>query len=87
MIEHRLFCAVTEDDIEYDGGNGYTPHNQALRRVYPDLDGVIVQPQAGTQEFIVDCPLDDAWDYARLRATVFIQNMATRGCGIRGRSS
>jgi hypothetical protein len=76
--DYRLYCGITEDGIEHDGGNGEPIHNQAFRYMYPDaLEGITVPTAIGYHQFMVDCPLDGGWVYGNLRATVYIEDLNT----------
>jgi len=76
--DYQLFCTLTEDDIHFSGGNGENIHNQAFRRMYPDVSaGVPVDGSVGTHIYVVDCPLDPIYVYDNLRGTVYVRNMNT----------
>ncbi len=70
----RLRVAVTEDDVYYLGSNGQAYHDQAFRRLYPSTEGLPVPPAPGTYRFVVPCPLESSWNYAKLRATAYVQD-------------
>jgi hypothetical protein len=74
---YRLKIAITEDNIYAPGGNGEEYHNQAFRYMYPDVDGLVVEPALGVQEFWVATPLDDEWVFENLRVTAYIQELNT----------
>lgn len=74
---YRLYVAVTEDEIFAEGSNGESTHNQAFRRLFPDIDGVMVENQLGLQVFEIDSPLHSRWVYENVRTTVYVQNMDT----------
>ena len=75
--DFRLFCNITEDGIEHDGGNGEPIHNQAFRYMYPNLEGIPIATDLGNEVYTVSMPLDPAWVYGNLRATVYVQMMET----------
>jgi len=75
--DYRLYCAITEDNIYHNGGNGEPIHMQAFRYMYPDCyDGIAVPSTSGWHEFIVDCPLYSTWVYEELRASVYVIDRA-----------
>ena len=77
--DYRLQVAVTEDSVFYAGGNGHPWHSQALRRLLPlDLAGIPVDPSPGRRTIPVPLPLVNDWDLARLNATVYLQEQASR---------
>ncbi len=77
--DYRLFCSITEDNIEHDGGNGEHWHQQAFRRMYPDcIDGIGVPSTIGVHDFHVACPLDPTWVYEELRASVHVIDTSRR---------
>jgi hypothetical protein len=76
--DYRLRLAVTEDGIEYDGGNGLEIHNQAFRAMFPTVEGVPFAAGAGFSEYEIPCPLDPSWNPEGLRLTAFLQD-ATDG--------
>ena len=45
--------------------------------MYPSTDGLPIPPAPGTCRFVVPCPLDPTWNYAKLRATVYVQDNDT----------
>ena len=69
---YRLFVAVTEDGVEAQGPNGEPIHNQAFRYLYPDIDGIPVDPVQGVQEFWVQLDLDPEWVFDNLRGTAYV---------------
>jgi hypothetical protein len=74
----RLRTAITEDDVYYAGANGETYHDQAFRYMFPDTEGLQVPTAPGTYHFVVPCLLELIdWDYAKLRATVYVQDNDT----------
>jgi hypothetical protein len=75
--DYRLYVAITEDDIYAAGVNGEDRHNQAFRRLYPDLDGIPVVNAVGDQSFVVDTPLHFRWVFDQCRATVYVQEYAS----------
>lgn len=75
--EYRLFAAITEDDIFAAGSNGETWHHQVFRHLYPDVQGMILELEAGPQVFEIPTPLDDAWVFANLRAVVYALDATT----------
>ena len=46
--------------------------------MYPDIDGLVIEPTLGIQEFWVDAPLDDEWVFENLRVTAYVQELNTR---------
>jgi hypothetical protein len=77
--DYRLQVAVTEDSVYYAGANGHSWHGQGLRRVFPlDLSGIPVSPAVGLQSFSVPLELASEWQSARLNATAFLQEQASR---------
>jgi hypothetical protein len=70
---YRLVVAVTEDDIYAPGSNGEEHHNQAFRRLFPDLIGLPVTTTPGTHEYTVQLDLDPEWVLENLRATAWVQ--------------
>jgi hypothetical protein len=76
--DYRLFVNITEDNIEYDGGNGEPSHSQVFRWQYPDLDGIPISTVLGYYSYMVNCPLIDSWSYDDLRATCYVQDVQTR---------
>jgi hypothetical protein len=75
--DYRLYVAVTEDNVYAAGVNGEDRHNQAFRRLYPDLAGIPVANAVGDQTFVVDTPLHIRWVFDKCRATVFVQEYAS----------
>ncbi len=73
----KLRAYVTEDNVYYAGGNGETHHNQAMRHIWPDVDGLDCPTTMGTHTFVIDAPLVQSWNYDNLRATVYLQDMDT----------
>ncbi len=78
MDNLKLRAYVTEDNIYYAGSNGETHHNQAMRYIWPDTDGLDVPTTLGTHTYVIDTPLAHNWVYDKLRATVYIQDMESR---------
>ncbi len=76
--DYRLRIAVTEDNIYAPGTNGEPYHNQVFRYMFPDINGLPVEPVVGVQEFWVPLTLADTWVYDELRATVYVQDMITK---------
>lgn len=74
----KLRAYVTEDNVYYAGSNGETRHSQAMRHIWPDTDGLDVPTTLGTHTYVIDAPLSGTWDYSKLRATVYIQDMNSR---------
>ena len=74
---YRLFVVLTEDRIFASGTNGEDYHNQAMRQIFPDTDGVPVINTLGQQEFEVVAPVNGRWVFDDVRATVYVQNMDT----------
>ena len=74
---YRLFLIFTEDNIYAPGTNGEEYHNQAMRQILPDTDGIPVTNAIGLQEFVIDAPLG-RWVFEQVRATVYVQNMNSR---------
>jgi hypothetical protein len=75
--DYRLFVAVTEDGVELMGPNGEPIHNQVFRYLYPDMDGLPIDPGTGIGEYWVDFDLDPTWVYDNLRGTAWVQDMGT----------
>lgn len=75
--EYRLFAAITEDDIYAAGSNGEVWHNQAFRRLYPDVQGLPLDLQPGAQILEIPTPLDATWVFANLRAVVYAMDVTT----------
>ncbi len=73
----KLYAYITEDNVYYAGANGETHHQQAMRYIYPNTTGLDVGTALGTQSFVLDTPLNGAWDYNLLRATVYLQDKDT----------
>jgi hypothetical protein len=73
--DYVLYVATTEDQVRALGSNGEEYHNQAFRYLYPDEAGVPIATTLGSQEFTVDLALDPGWDYDKLRATTWVQNI------------
>ncbi len=73
-----LRAYITEDNVYYAGGNGETIHNQAMRHIWPDTDGLGIPTSLGTHTFVIDAPLAHSWVYDNLRASVYIQDMDSR---------
>ncbi len=74
--DYRLYAAVTEDSVYAPGPNGERYHNQAFRFLYPDADGIPIDPAIGQTEYWIDLPLAPEWEFGRLRATVFVRGLA-----------
>ncbi|MFH1845931.1 MAG: choice-of-anchor J domain-containing protein [bacterium] len=77
---YRLKVAITEDNINFAGGNGENVHHQAFRWMYPDVNGLAITTGLGSQDYTVDTPLDlvgtvpnNAWVFDELRVTVYVQ--------------
>ncbi len=70
--DYRLFVAISEDGVEAAGPNGETVHNQAFRWLFPGVEGLPVQPEAGLQPFAVPVTLDPGWVQENLRATAWV---------------
>ena len=75
--DYRLYVAITEDAIAAQGSNGEPIHNQAFRRIFPDVDGLPVVNAIGLQEFTVATPLNFRWVFENCRTTAYVQNFDT----------
>jgi hypothetical protein len=75
--DYRLRLALGEDAVDHLGANGYSPHDQAFRAMFPDLTGFDLSDHAGVEAFAADCPLDPAWDPEQLRLNVWVQDLST----------
>jgi hypothetical protein len=76
--DYRLRVCITEDSVYYAGSNGETRHSQAMRYFYPDLGGFQVPTTMGSHIFNIDIdPASENWVYDNLRATVYIEDLAT----------
>ncbi len=40
---YKIFLYLTEDNLEYEGSNGETIHNQVARAVFPNTDGIEIE--------------------------------------------
>ncbi len=74
----KLFAHITEDAIYYAGSNGETIHNQVMRHIWNDTNGLDCPITLGTHTFVIDTPLNGSWVYDNLRATVYVQDMDSR---------
>jgi len=74
--DYRLRLAVTEDGIEFDGGNGLPVHNQAFRAMVPSVQGLPYTPAIGTTEYEIPCPLDPSWNADQVRLCLFLEDMS-----------
>ncbi len=68
-----LHVAVTEDDVYAPGSNGEEHHNQAFRRLFPDLMGTSIATSQGNHQYTLDLELSPEWAYENLHATVWVQ--------------
>ncbi|MBC8367487.1 choice-of-anchor J domain-containing protein [bacterium] len=74
--DYRLRLAITEDGIEYDGGNGLEIHNQAFRAMVPSVEGLSFSTGLGFTEYEISCPMDPSWNLEGIRLCAFLQNMS-----------
>lgn len=72
--DYRLKVCITEDDYYFAGGNGHNTHNQALRRMVPDTDGLVVSASPGPQCFEVPVDVAPFWNMDNLNITAFLQD-------------
>ncbi len=72
--DYRLKVCITEDDVYFAGGNGHNIHNQALRRMLPDTDGITIVPAPGPQCFEVPVEVPAYWNMDNLNITAFLQD-------------
>ena len=76
--DYQLFCSITEDHINHNGGNGEPQHQQAFRRMWPGTAaGEPVAAAVGDYPITVAMPLNVNWVYSNLRATVYVRDMST----------
>ncbi len=72
--DYRLKVCITEDDYYFAGGNGHNTHNQALRRMLPDTDGIVIDAAPGPQCFEVPVEIPAYWNPDNLNITAFLQD-------------
>ena len=75
----HLRYALVEDNVHYNASNGEDIHNQVMRDMLPDADGVPINIQVGqtvvdTQSFSVDT----SWVAENCQVVVFVQNDQTK---------
>lgn len=79
----RMYAAVVEKKISFNGNNGETVHHNVLRK-YLTADasvassGFSVVPTANTQTFELNYTVDAAWNAAQTYVVVWVQNTATK---------
>ena len=71
--DYRLFVAVTEDNLHYQGPNGEPIHNQCFRWLFPDVEGMPVSTADGLNVYEVPLTIDPNWVFDNLRAVAWVQ--------------
>ncbi len=74
-----LYYVITESNIYYPAPNGSTIHNQVMRDMIPDADGIPInvpphQSISNTQDFTID----PRWDETNCQVVVFVQSHANK---------
>jgi hypothetical protein len=77
---YKLYIALAEKTLNYQGTNSETVHHDVFRKMLPDINGTVFNPAASGQsmEFNFNFNIASGWNANEIYVVAWVQNTATK---------
>ena len=78
--DYRIYAAIVEKTVNFNGGNGETVHHDVFRKMLTDINGNAYTPAAAGQSvpFTFNFSINAAWNPDEVYVLAWVQNAATK---------